>query len=73
MIIKFFYEVNLKFYRPELEYLETYIRFMLTIKHIIDKEWKHDKHLEKLPNPFALYIEERLKRIERSLKDNFKG
>ncbi len=66
--IQFFFEGNLKFPEPELEYFDSYIRFMNTVKNLIDKNWNHEEFIKTLPNPMFFNLEERLARVERLLK-----
>lgn len=72
MKIKFFFEGNLSFPGPELEYYESYIRFMNTFKKLIDKGWNHDEFVKSMPNHMFFNLEARLNRIENLLKEKLK-
>ena len=68
MKIQFFFEGMLNFPEPELEYFESYIRFMNAFKKTIDRDWNHDEFVKKMPNSIFFNLEERLNRIEDLLK-----
>jgi len=67
--IQFFFEGNLNFPDPELEYFDSYIRLMKTFKKLIDRDWNHDEFVKSMPNYMFFNLEERLNRIENSLKE----
>ena len=71
MKIQFFFEANLNFPEPELEYFESYIRFMNTFKKLIDKNWNHDEFVKIIPNYMFFNLEDRLERIENIIKKKF--
>lgn len=69
MKIQFFFEGRLNFPEPELEYFESYIRFMNALKKTIDRDWNHDEFVKKMPNSMFFNLEERLNRVEYLLKE----
>jgi hypothetical protein len=70
MKISFIYEGSLKFPGPDIEYFDSYIRFINAIKDIIDTDWNYDVFVKTLPNFMFYNLEERLNRIENMLKKN---
>ena len=72
MKINFIYDGFLKFPGPDIEYFDSYLRFINTIKDIIDTDWNYDVFVKTLPNFMFFNLEERLNRIENMLKKNFK-
>ncbi len=65
---QFFFEGILNFPEPELDFFDSYIRFMNTFKKLIDRDWNHDDFIKKLPNYMFFNLEDRLKRIEKFIK-----
>ena len=71
MKIQFFFEGRLNFPESELEYFDSYIRFMNTFKKLIDRDWNHEEFVKTMPNYMFFNLEERLKRIENIIKKKF--